>query len=92
VEIDAQAAGAWIDYEGSLTIAAMADGSGVRAYATANLANGERFETYVIYGPAGSAVTDGRRQRPTSARRAIASRSRRPPGSTRPRPRGTRRP
>jgi aspartate 1-decarboxylase len=43
-----------VDYEGSLTIAAdLAQRVGLRAYErilVGNLANGERFETYVIHG------------------------------------------
>jgi aspartate 1-decarboxylase len=54
--------GASIDYEGSLTIAAdLAERVGLRPYErilVGNLANGERFETYVIYGPPGSAVIE----------------------------------
>ncbi|MFM1902416.1 MAG: hypothetical protein RLZZ440_316 [Planctomycetota bacterium] len=54
--------GASVDYEGSLTIAAdLADRVGLRPYErilVGNLSNGERFETYVIYGPAGSAVIE----------------------------------
>ena len=50
--------GASVDYEGSLTIAAdLAERVGLRPYEkilVGNLANGERFETYVIYGKAGS--------------------------------------
>jgi len=54
--------GASVDYEGSLTIAAdLAERVGLRPYErilVGNLANGERFETYVIYGPAGSGVIE----------------------------------
>ncbi len=54
--------GASVDYEGSLTIAAdLAERVGLRAYErilVGNLANGERFETYVIYGAAGSGVIE----------------------------------
>ncbi|NCA10658.1 aspartate 1-decarboxylase [bacterium] len=54
--------GASIDYEGSLTIAAdLAERVGLRRYErilVGNLANGERFETYVIYGPSGSGVIE----------------------------------
>lgn len=50
--------GASVDYEGSLTIARdLAERVGLRPYErilVGNLANGERFETYCIYGPAGS--------------------------------------
>ena len=52
--------GASVDYEGSLTIASdLAERVGLRSYErilVGNLANGERFETYCIYGPAGSGV------------------------------------
>src|SRR5690242_11396521 len=48
--------GASLDYEGSLTISAdLAESVGLMPYEkilVANLNNGERFETYVIYGPA----------------------------------------
>lgn len=48
-----------LNYEGSLTISAdLMDKVGLRAYERilcGNLANGERFETYAIPGPAGSA-------------------------------------
>ena len=51
-----------IDYEGSLTIAAdLAERVGLRPYEkilVGNLANGERFETYVIYGKAGSGAIE----------------------------------
>jgi len=54
--------GASIDYEGSLTIAAdLAERVGLRPYErilVGNLANGERFETYVIHGPAGAGVIE----------------------------------
>lgn len=54
--------GASIDYEGSLTIAAdLAERVGLQAYErilVGNLANGERFETYVIHGAAGSGVIE----------------------------------
>jgi aspartate 1-decarboxylase len=54
--------GASVDYEGSLTIAAdLAEKVGLRAYErilVGNLANGERFETYVILGPTGSGVIE----------------------------------
>ena len=47
-----------LDYEGSLTIAwDLAQRVGLMAYEkilVGNMANGERFETYVIYGKAGS--------------------------------------
>lgn len=58
----AKVTGASIDYEGSLTIAAdLAEQVGLRAYErilVGNLANGERFETYVIHGPSGSGVIE----------------------------------
>jgi len=51
-----------IDYEGSLTIAAdLAERVGLRPYErilVGNLANGERFETYVIHGKAGSGAIE----------------------------------
>jgi aspartate 1-decarboxylase len=51
-----------VDYEGSLTIAAdLAERVGLRAYErilVGNLANGERFETYVIYGAEGSGAIE----------------------------------
>jgi aspartate 1-decarboxylase len=54
--------GASVDYEGSLTIAAdLAERVGLRAYErilVGNLANGKRFETYVILGKAGSGVIE----------------------------------
>jgi aspartate 1-decarboxylase len=54
--------GASIDYEGSLTIAAdLADMVGLRPYErilVGNLAGGQRFETYVILGAAGSGVIE----------------------------------
>jgi aspartate 1-decarboxylase len=54
--------GASVDYEGSLTIAAdLAELVGLRPYErilVGNMANGERFETYVIYGAAGSGVIE----------------------------------
>jgi len=54
--------GASIDYEGSLTIAAdLAEQVGLRPYErilVGNMANGERFETYVIYGGHGSGVIE----------------------------------
>jgi len=50
--------GASVDYEGSLTIASdLAERVGLRPYErilVGNMGNGERFETYVIYGPCGS--------------------------------------
>lgn len=54
--------GASVEYEGSLTIAAdLAERVGLRAYErilVGNMANGERFETYVILGPAGAGVIE----------------------------------
>ncbi|MFM9194139.1 MAG: aspartate 1-decarboxylase [Planctomycetia bacterium] len=54
--------GASVDYEGSLTIAAdLAERVGLLPYEkilVGNLANGERFETYVIYGKAGSGAIE----------------------------------
>ncbi len=54
--------GASVDYEGSLTIAAdLAERVNLKPYEkilVGNLANGERFETYVIYGKSGSGVIE----------------------------------
>ncbi len=54
--------GASVDYEGSLTVAAdLAARVGLRQYErilVGNMANGERFETYTIYGPSGSGVIE----------------------------------
>jgi len=54
--------GASVDYEGSLTIAAdLAERVGLARYErilVGNLSNGERFETYVIYGAAGSGAIE----------------------------------
>ncbi|MFM8986937.1 MAG: aspartate 1-decarboxylase, partial [Planctomycetia bacterium] len=54
--------GASVDYEGSMTIAAdLAELVGLRAYErilVGNIANGNRFETYVILGQAGSGVIE----------------------------------
>ncbi|KAB2644806.1 MAG: aspartate 1-decarboxylase [Verrucomicrobia bacterium] len=54
--------GASLDYEGSLTIAAdLAERVGLLPYEkilVGNMANGERFETYVIYGKVGSGVIE----------------------------------
>jgi aspartate 1-decarboxylase len=51
-----------VDYEGSLTIAAdLAERVGLRPYErilVGNLSNGERFETYVIYGNPGSGAIE----------------------------------
>lgn len=50
--------GASLHYEGSLTISEdLAELVGLRAYErilVSNMENGERFETYVIYGPRGA--------------------------------------
>lgn len=58
----AKVTGASLDYEGSLTIAAdLADRVGLLPYEkilVGNMGNGARFETYVIYGPAGSGVIE----------------------------------
>jgi aspartate 1-decarboxylase len=54
--------GASVDYEGSLTIASdLAERVGLLPYErilVGNLANGERFETYVIYGKHGSGAIE----------------------------------
>ena len=54
--------GASVDYEGSLTIASdLAERAGFRPYErilVGNMGNGERFETYVIYGPSGSGAIE----------------------------------
>lgn len=54
--------GASLDYEGSLLIAEdLAQLAGFAPYErilVSNMANGERFETYVIYGPAGSGAIE----------------------------------
>jgi aspartate 1-decarboxylase len=54
--------GASVDYEGSLTIASdLAERVGLLPYEKiliGNMGNGERFETYVIYGPHGSGVIE----------------------------------
>ena len=54
----ASVTGASLDYEGSLTIAAdLAQQVGLLPYEkilVGNMGNGERFETYVIYGKEGS--------------------------------------
>ncbi len=54
----ASVTGASLDYEGSLTIAAdLAQKVGLLPYEkilVGNMGNGERFETYVIYGKEGS--------------------------------------
>jgi aspartate 1-decarboxylase len=54
--------GASVDYEGSLTIAAdLARAVGLRQYErilVGNMANGERFETYVIIGAEGSGAIE----------------------------------
>jgi aspartate 1-decarboxylase len=54
--------GASLDYEGSLTISAdLAEMVGLVPWEkilVANLRNGERFETYAIYGPAGQGIIE----------------------------------
>lgn len=54
--------GASLEYEGSLTIAAdLAEKVGLRRYErilVGNMANGERFETYVILGEPGSGAIE----------------------------------
>lgn len=54
--------GASLDYEGSLTIAEdLAEMVGLRRYEkilVGNMGNGQRFETYVIYGPRGSGAIE----------------------------------
>ena len=54
--------GASVDYEGSLAVDRdLAERVGLRAYEkilVGNLENGERFETYCIYGAAGSGVIE----------------------------------
>ena len=51
-----------VDYEGSLTIASdLAEKVGLLPYEkilASNMANGSRFETYVIYGEAGSGAIE----------------------------------
>ncbi len=54
--------GACVNYEGSLTISAdLAERVGMLPYErilASNMANGARFETYVIYGPRGEGVIE----------------------------------
>ena len=54
--------GANVDYEGSITISAdLADEAGLEEHERAlagNLTNGERFETYVIYGGRGRGLIE----------------------------------
>ncbi len=54
--------GACVDYEGSLTISAdLAERVGMLPYErilASNMANGARFETYVIYGPRGEGIIE----------------------------------
>ena len=54
--------GASLDYEGSLSISSdLAERVGLLAYErilVSNLANGERFETYVIYAPPGKGMIE----------------------------------
>lgn len=58
----AQVTGASVDYEGSMTIDAdLLAKVGMLPYEkilVGNMGNGERFETYVIEGPAGSGVIE----------------------------------
>lgn len=58
----ASVTGASVDYEGSMTIAAdLLEKVGLLPYEkilVGNMGNGERFETYVIEGPAGSGVVE----------------------------------
>lgn len=58
----ASVTGASLHYEGSLTIAAdLAERVGLLPYEkilVGNMGNGERFETYVIYGKPGSGVIE----------------------------------
>ena len=58
----ASVTGASVEYEGSLTIAAdLAERVHLRPYErilVGNMGNGARFETYVIYGAAGSGVIE----------------------------------
>ena len=58
----AQVTGASLDYEGSLSIDEdLMDKTGLLPYERilcSNLANGERFETYVIRGPRGSGAIE----------------------------------
>ncbi len=54
--------GASLHYEGSLTVSAdiaeMVGAPPLREILVGNLQNGERFETYVIYGPAGMGLIE----------------------------------
>src|SRR5579885_1658872 len=54
--------GASLDYEGSLTISAeLAEAAGIVPYEkilVGNMANGERFETYAIYGARGRGLIE----------------------------------
>ena len=54
--------GASLHYEGSLTISSdLAEQVGLRPYErilVSNMANGERFETYVIYGKSGAGIIE----------------------------------
>lgn len=58
----ASVTGASINYEGSLTISEdLAQTVGLRRYErilVGNMGNGNRFETYVIYGPSGQGVIE----------------------------------
>ncbi|HEY0792360.1 MAG TPA: aspartate 1-decarboxylase [Chthoniobacterales bacterium] len=54
--------GANVNYEGSLTVSAdLAEGVGLEEYErilVGNMANGERFETYAIYGARGQGLIE----------------------------------
>jgi aspartate 1-decarboxylase len=54
--------GASLEYEGSLTISSdLAERINLRPYEkilVGNMSNGERFETYVIYGPSGTGTIE----------------------------------
>ena len=58
----ARVTGASVDYMGSITIAEdLARAAGLREYErvlVGNMGNGQRFETYTIYGPAGSGAIE----------------------------------
>ncbi len=66
--------GASLHYEGSMTISEdLAEKVGLRPYErilVGNMANGERFETYVIYGNAARASSNSTGRRRTWARSA----------------------
>jgi len=67
--------GASLDYEGSLTVSAdIAQTVGLLTYEkilVGNLQNGERFETYVIYGAPGKGLIELNEQRRTWEKSAI---------------------